>query len=152
MRRKRSLSIRPGTAIAVLALFFALGGSALAVGERVQGASATQRRCSEGAVRGVAMVTGSSAGVGSVPSAFTTAKALFARRFNCSGKPIQVRRTSIGVFEVRFVGNAAGTGLANGFGDAYAVVDLLPGGVFRVSVHPAGRDDPADQPFVIVVV
>jgi hypothetical protein len=50
------------------------------------------------------------------------------------------------------VGNSAGTGLANGVGDAYAVVDLLPGGVFRVSVHPAGRDDPADLRFVIVVV
>jgi hypothetical protein len=152
MKRSRSRTITPGTGIALLALFFALGGSAFAVGERIQGATAAQQRCATGAVRGIAMVTGGSAGVANIPGSFTTSRALFARRFNCGGRAIQVRRTSIGVFEVRFVGNAAGSALANGFGNAYAVVDLLPDGVWRVSVHPAGRDDPADQPFVIVVV
>ena len=36
MERSRRPSITPGTAIAVIALFFALGGSAYAVGERIQ--------------------------------------------------------------------------------------------------------------------
>ena len=36
MIRARRLSITPGTAIALVALFFALGGSAFAVGERIQ--------------------------------------------------------------------------------------------------------------------
>ena len=36
MKERKRLSISPATAIALLALFFALGGSAFAVGERVQ--------------------------------------------------------------------------------------------------------------------
>ncbi len=149
----RKTTITPGTAIALLALFFALGGSAFAVGERVQSASVAQQRCSNGAVRGIAYVTGSpTTGIANVGDTFTSAGGLFGRKFNCNGKAIQVRRTSIGVFEIRFVGNPASSGVASGVGNAYAVVDPLPGGIFRVSAHPAGRDDPADQPFVIVLV
>ena len=146
-------TITPGTAIALLALFFALGGSALAVGERIQSVSAAQQRCTNGAVRGVAYVTGNpTMGIANVPGTFTSAGVLFGRKFNCTGKAIQVRRVSLGVFEVRFVGNAAPSAVASGVGDAYAVVDPLPGGIFRIGVHPAGRDDPADQPFVVVLV
>ena len=36
MKSARRLSITPGTALALIALFFALGGSAFAVGERIQ--------------------------------------------------------------------------------------------------------------------
>lgn len=153
MRLRRPHTITPGTAIALLALFFALGGSAFAVGERVQSATAAQQRCTNGAVRGIAYVTGNpTMGIANVPGSFTGAGALFGRKFNCNGKGIQVRRVSLGVFEIRFVGNPASSAVASGVGDAYAVVDPLPGGVFRVGVHPAGRDDPADQPFVIVLV
>jgi hypothetical protein len=54
MARIRRLSITPGTAIALIALFFALGGSAFAVGKRVQAPSVAQQRCANGAVRGIA--------------------------------------------------------------------------------------------------
>jgi hypothetical protein len=146
-------AITPGTAIALLALFFALGGSAFAVGERMQSASVAQQRCANGAVRGIAYVTGNpTMGIANIPGTFTSAGVLFGRKFNCNGRGIQVRRVSLGVFEVRFVGNPASSAVASGVGDAYAVVDPLPDGVFRVGVHPAGRDDPADQPFVIVLV
>ena len=57
MSRPR-LTTTPGTAIALLALFFALGGSAFAVGERIQSPSVAQQRCANGAVRGFASVTG----------------------------------------------------------------------------------------------
>lgn len=151
MRTTGRLSITPGTAIALVALFFALGGSAFAVGERIQSATAAQPRCANGAVRGVAAVTGSSTGMANIPDRFTSAGNLFSRRFNCSGKPIQVRRVEAGVFEVRFVGNAAPSGIASAAGDALTSVEPVAG-AFRVIVHPAGRDDRAEIPFTIVVV
>jgi hypothetical protein len=152
MTTGKRLTITPSTAISLVALFFALGGSAFAVGERIQASSVAQQRCANGAVRGIAVVTGSSAGVANVPGQFTAAGNLFLRKFNCTRRAVQVRRTSIGVFEVRFVGNAATSAVATGHGDAYANVDILGAGLFRLTVHPAGRDDPADQPFTIVAV
>jgi len=148
----RRFTIRPGTAIAVLALFFALGGSAFAVGERIDASSAAQQRCAQGAVRGVAHVTGGPSGAANIPGQFSGARALFTRRFNCTGRAIQVRRLGIGVYEVRFVGNGAPTALASGVPGAVASADHLGGGTFRVHVHPVGRDDPGDLPFVLVAV
>lgn len=151
MKRTR-LSIRPGTAIAVLALFFALGGSAFAVGERVHATAASQQRCAQGAVRAVAHVTGGPSGVANIPGNFSGANALFARKFNCTGRATQVRRLGIGIYEVRFVGNAAPNAIANGVAGVQASADSLGGGTFRVNVYPAGRNDPADLPFVLVAV
>jgi hypothetical protein len=152
MKSRRRLTITPGTAIALVALFFALGGSAFAVGDRIQAQSAAQQRCANGAVRGIAVVTGTSAGVGNIPDQFTSAGNLFTRKFNCTRKAVQVRRTAFGVFEVRFVGNAAPSAVGSAFGDAYANVEPVSAGTFKVTVHPAGRDDAADQPFTIVVL
>ena len=93
MGRARHLSVTPGTAIALVALFFALGGSAFAVGERIQSPSVAQQRCANGAVRGVATVTGNpSQGMANIPDRFTSANNLFSRKFNCTGKAVQVRR------------------------------------------------------------
>jgi hypothetical protein len=150
MNRPSRLSITPGTAIAVVALFFALGGSAFAVGERIQGATVAQQRCANGAVRGIAAVTGGSAGMANVPDQFTSASALFTRKFNCTGKAVQVRRTAIGVYEIRFVGNAAPSIVANGIGEFSASVETIGPGTFRVRVQNAGRADEADGPFVVM--
>ncbi len=153
MRRIRRVSITPGTAIALIALFFALGGSALAVGERVQSASVAQQRCTNGAVRGVAVVTGvASQGIANLPDSFTAAGNLFGRKFNCTGRAVQARRAELGVFEVRFVGISGASAVVSATGDALASVQAGPGGVFRVVMHPAGRDDKVDLPFTIVVV
>ncbi len=150
MHVRRTLPVSPATAISLVALFFALGGSALAVGH---GLSAAQARCATGAVRGIATVTGEpSAGIANVPDQFTSRKSVFSRRFNCTGGAVQVRRTAAGVFEVRFAGNGAQSALASSVGDAYADVEPVGGGVFRVSIHPAGRDDLSDRTFTIVVV
>ena len=152
MRRTR-LSITPGTAIALLALFFALGGSALAVGERIQSPAVAQQRCTNGAVRGFASVTGDpSKGMANIPDQFTSANVVFTRKFNCTGKPVQVRRLEIGVYEVRFVGNAAGTVLANGIGFFSASVELVAPGNFRVRVQNVGRADEDDGPFIVMIV
>jgi hypothetical protein len=153
MKRSRRLSITPATAIALIALFFALGGSAFAVGERVQSVLVAQQRCANGAVRGVAVVTGNpSQGIANIPGSFTGAGNLFGRKFNCTGRAVQVRRTESGVFEVRFVGISGGSALVSATGDAVASVQAAPGGVFRVVAHPAGRDDKVEVPFTIVVV
>lgn len=148
----RSLSLRPGTALGLLALFFALGGSAFAVGERIQSPSVAQQRCTNGAVRGIAHVTGTSAGMANVPDRFTGAGNLFSRRFNCTGKAVQVRRVETGVFEVRFGGVAGASGVGSAAGDIYANVEPAAGGAFKVTMHPAGRDDRVDTAFTVIVM
>ena len=152
MRSTHRLPLAPGTALGLIALFFALGGSALAVGDRIQGLSVAQQRCANGSVRGVAAVTGTSAGMANIPDRFTSAGAIFSRRFNCTGKAVQVRRVETGVFEVRFAGVSGASGVGSATGDAFTAVEPAPGGAFRVIMHPAGRDDRADLPFTIVVV
>jgi len=153
MKRARHLSITPGAAIGLIALFFALGGSAFAVQDRGQSPAVAQQRCANGAVRGVAFVTGiASQGIANIPGNFTGAGNLFGRKFNCTGRAVQVRRTETGVFEVRFVGISGASGVASATGDAVATVQPAPGGVFRVTTHPAGRDDRVDIPFTIVAV
>ena len=152
MKSVRHLSLTPGTALGFIALFFALGGSAFAVGERIQSPFGAQARCTNGAVRGVASVTGTSAGMANIPDKFTSSGALFTRRFNCTGKAVQVRRVETGVFEVRFVGVSGASAVGSATGDTYATVEPAAGGAFRVIMHPAGRDDRAELPFTIVVV
>ena len=153
MMRRPRLQPRPETVIALLALFFALGGSALAVGEHVQGTLVAQKRCANGSVRGIAAVTGiPSQGIANLPGNFTGAGAYFGRRFNCTGRAVQARRVEAGVFEVRFVGVSGGSAVASSTGDAVASVEPVPGGAFRVVLHPAGRDDKVELPFTIVVV
>ena len=146
MKVGRRLTFSPATAIALVALFFALG-------ERIQAPSAAQQRCTNGAVRGVAAVTGDpSKGMANFPDKFTSAGNPFTRKFNCNGKAVLARRAEAGVFEVRFAGNAASSAVGSALNDAYADVEPIGGGVFRVTIHPAGRDDKADLGFTIVAV
>jgi len=153
MKFIRRLSIAPGTALGLIALFFALGGSAFAVGERMQSPSVAQQRCTNGAVRGVATVTGiPNQGIANLSDQFTSAGNLFSRKFNCTGKAVQVRRVQTGVFEVRFVGVSGASGVGSASGDALATVESTAGGAFKVTMHPAGLADRVDLPFTIVVV
>jgi len=147
------LSITPGTAIALVALFFALGGSAFAVGERIQGMSVAQQRCTNGAVRGVAIVTGNPAqGIANIPDTFTSANNVYARKFNCTGRAVQVRRVDIGVYEIRFVGNSAPSAIGSGVGAFTATTESLGAGTFRVRVQDVGRASAADGPFMVTAV
>ena len=152
MKRTGRLSITPGAALGLVALFFALGGSAFAVGERIQTPSVAQQRCANGAVRGIAVVTGNpSQGMANFPDAFTGAGNLFARKFNCTRKAVQARRVDIGVFEVRFDGISGASGVGSASGDVQATVESAPGGVFRVTMHPNALRDRIDNPFTVVV-
>jgi hypothetical protein len=149
--RSGRLTITPGTALGLIALFFALGGSAFAVGERIQGTSVAQQRCTNGAVRGIAVVTGNpAAGMANFPDAFTGVG--ISRKFNCTRRAVQARRVDVGTFEVRFVGISGASGVGSAAGDFLSTVQALPDGVFRVTMHPAGRDDKIDVAFTLIVV
>ena len=153
MKRERHFRVTPGAAIGLIALFFALGSSAYAVGGRSESPAVAQPRCANGAVRGIAVVTGiASQGIANLPANFTSAGNLFGRKFNCTGRAVQARRVEMGVFEVRFVGISGASAVASASNDAYATVQAGPNGAFSVIMHPAGRDERADLPFTIVVV
>jgi hypothetical protein len=110
---RHGIRISPAFGIALLALFFALGGSAFALGER----SAPQARCAQGAVRGILEVTGQpSKGVANLPDQFTSNRSYFGRVFNCVGGPVQARRVDRGVYQVRFVANPATAAIVSGMG------------------------------------
>lgn len=142
------MRLSPATAIALLALFFALGGSAVAVTEAVK----PQARCQPGAVRGFVTVTGDpTRSIANLPDQFTSTKGLFGARFNCSGAVPQARRVGQGVYEVRFPGSAA-TAVTASAGAAETTVGSLGGGVFKVSLWVPGRQDAVDTPFVVIAV
>lgn len=139
--------LSPASVVAAAALFFALGGSAVAVSDAVR----PQPRCANGAVRGIAAVTGDpTKGIANVPDQFTSSKVLFAHAFNCAGGAPQVRRVAAAVYEVRFPGNSARSAAVTS-GQALATVESV-GGVFRVRLFVPGRDDEIDTPFVVVAV
>ena len=142
----------PALVISALALFFAIGGSAFAVGQRV---GVAQPRCANGAVKAFAYVSGDPAkGIHDMAETFSSDPKLFKASFNCSGKGVQVRRNR-DVFEVRFPGapvktvsvtSAAGTPIAWS-------VTLLPDGSYRLTPDnvPATQLGPEDQ-FVVLAV
>ena len=140
------MRITPTTVIALLALFFALGGSAVAVTEAVR----PQARCANGAVRGFIAVNGDpTKGIANIGDQYTSAKPAVGVRFNCAGAAPQARRVNTGVYEVRFAGNGAQVALASA-GAAETTVAALGGGVFRVSLWVPGRQDAVDTPFQVI--
>ena len=142
------MRVSPSTALAAAALFFALGGSAIAVNEAVK----PQARCQPGAVRGYATVNGDAAkGMANFPDQFTSAKPLIGARFNCAGAPPQARRVNAGVYEVRFPGNASVIATASA-GGAETTIVYVGNGVFRVGLWVPGRQDAVDTPFSVVAV
>ena len=142
------MRITPTTVIALLALFFALGGSAVAVTEAVR----PQARCAPGAVRGFIAVNGDpTKGIANIGDQYTSAKPAVGVRFNCAGAAPQARRVNTGVYEVRFAGNGAQVALASA-GAAETTVAAVGGGVFRVSLWVPGRQDAVDTPFQVVIV
>ncbi len=140
------MRITPTTVVALLALFFALGGSAVAVTEAVR----PQARCANGAVRGFIAVNGDpTKGIGNLGDQYTSAKPAVGVRFNCAGPAPQARRVNTGIYEVRFPGNASQVAAASA-GAAETTVAALGGGVFRVNLWVPGRQDAVDTPFQVI--
>jgi hypothetical protein len=138
--------MKPSTGIALLALFFALGGSAFAVTNRL----APQPRCAQGAVRAIVEVTGQTdKGAANIPDTFTSNASYFGRRFTCGGAPM-VRRTDRGTFYVKLPGNGATSAVASAWGSdpAGATVARQPDGSFLVII--GSHSTPTDESFTLV--
>ncbi|MFL5912686.1 MAG: hypothetical protein ACJ768_19225 [Gaiellaceae bacterium] len=148
----------PALFISLLALFFALGGTALAIGEK----SVPQARCQTGAVRGIAVVTPGQEGLDSLPSTYTSDGAYFGYRWSCTGGQISIRkpRDFAGV-EVYFDGNPADVAILQstnlGVPNAGSVHKGSDGG-FYISMGGANTGVPGpwevqwNVPFTIVLM
>lgn len=139
--------ISPALVVSLLALFFALGGSAFALSTK----ASPQPRCATGAVRGIAEVTGQTGkGAANLPDSFTSNASYFGRHFNCSGGAIQVKRLTTGVFYVKFAGNGATSAVASAMGGdpAAATVARQSDGSFLVNI--GSHVYPEDEAFTIV--
>ena len=129
------MRVSPSTALAATALFFALGGSAIAVNEAVK----PQARCQPGAVRGYAAVNGDPAkGMANFPDQFTSAKPLIGARFNCAGGgaagTARQRRRVRGPLPRERDGQVA----TASSGTAETTIGYVGNGVFRVSLWVPG--------------
>lgn len=136
--------------IALAALFFAAGGSTLALAAKKK-PPAPQARCAVGSVRAIAEITGQSGhGVANLPGAYTTDASFFGQRFSCTGGAIQAERLDKGDYYVRFVGNPAATAVVSGMGNppVAANVQRQADGTFHVTLGTPTQ--PYDAEFVIV--
>ena len=141
------MRITPSTVLAGLALFFALGGSAIAVRDAVR----PQARCAPGAVRGYIAVNGDpTKGIANIGDQFTSAKPEVGARFNCAGGAPQARRVATGVYEVRFPGNGAQVPMVSAPA-AETTVGAVGPGTFRVGLWVPGRQDAFDTPFAVAI-
>jgi len=130
----------PALVLSAAALFFAIGGSAFAVGQRV---GIAQPRCANGAVKGFAYVTGDpKVGIQNMPDSFTGNSKLFSARFDCAGAAVLVRRDH-DTFVIKFNGVTGRTALVSGIGSNPQVmtVTALPDGSYRIT--PIHEGDPA---------
>jgi len=150
--RLRVRRLSPALVLSAVALFFAIGGSAFAVGQRV---GVAQPKCANGAVKGFAYVTGDPRiGIQNIPDAFTSNARLFSSRFDCAGAAVQVRRDRDS-FVIRFNGIVGRTALVSGIGSnpQTMTVTALPDGSYRITpVHedPSFALGPEHQ-FAVVV-
>ncbi len=111
---RRKVRVSPSMVVSCLALFFAFGGSALAL----DGHQSKVVRCPAGRPRAIATVVGLADLGGGVPGVFqglpnhwTGAGRYFGFRWSCSGQRIQVKalipdpKTDLYGFDIRFLGN-----------------------------------------------
>ncbi len=145
--------LSPSMVVALLALFFAIGGSAFAIGQKV----VPQPRCAAGAVRGIAVVTGDPGqGIANFPQEYTSARNLVRYAFNCNSKPVEIKRAD-NVFYVRFVGNVGKAAFVSVIGASSArpltVDGPQPDGSYKVSVIGSGEGGfGPETPFEILLV
>jgi hypothetical protein len=134
----------PAMFVSLLALFFALGGTAFAVGSKEL---AAQPRCAAGAVRGIAVVTGNPVkGLQNLSEDYTNDPSVFGYRWNCTGGQVLVRKapnSRIG-YDVKFNGNNANVAVVSaGVADnpAAASVTRNSDGSFHVQMQDGNDND-----------
>jgi hypothetical protein len=149
----------PALGVALLALFFALGGTAFAVGSKELSA---QPRCAPGAVRGIAVVTGEKVGLDTLTNSYTSNPALFKYRWSCRGSQILVRKAAgATAVDVKFVGNPATVAIVSSAADGTpngGSAARQPDGSFRITMGGANTGVAGlwqaqwNVPFVIVLL
>lgn len=149
----------PALFISLTALFFALGGTAFAIGQK----SVPQARCQTGSVRGIATITGGEVGLDSLPSSFQSGGGLFDYTWSCTGGQVVVRKpVDKNGIDVQFVGNPASIAIiqsvANGVPYAGSVRRNADGSFFismggaNSATAPGAWQFQWDVPFTIVVM
>jgi hypothetical protein len=150
----RRFRVSPALVVAGVALLFTLGGSAFAIGQKV---AAPQQRCQNGAVRAIAVVTGVPLkGIENLPDAYTANPQAFGRRFNCTGKGVQVKRAQSmnGVWDVRFPGISGASCLASSMDHQASTISCIPqpDGGYRVTLRAVTAENNVNVPFLVVIV
>jgi hypothetical protein len=132
----------PAFVLSLLALFLALGGSALAVGH---GALA-RSRCAVGSVRGTVHVRASQ----SFPDRYTSRG--LSGRYSCSGRGVQAKRVDTGVYDVRFPGNPGSVAVGNAISTQQVTFtwSRQGDGAFRVFVRDL-RGNAVEAEFVLTL-
>lgn len=148
----------PALVISLVALFFALGGTAFAVGSKELSA---QPRCATGSVRGIAVVTGGKIGLDALTANFTSNASLFGYRWSCAGGSVMIRKPSdFNGVELKFSGNPASIAVVQSIADGVpnaGSVSRQPDGAFRISMGGANQgvagpwQFQSDVPFTIVL-
>lgn len=150
----------PAFVVALLSLFFALGGSAFAIGSKEL---ASQPRCATGAVRGIALVTGAKVDLSGLSSTYTSQPRAFGYRWNCAGRQILIRKDpdASGGVDVKFVGNPATTAIVSSAASGSpngGSASRQPDGSFLVVMGGSNVSKPGEWqpqwniPFVIVLL
>lgn len=141
IRSIRARRPSPALVLSATALFFAIGGSAFAVGQR---AGVAQPKCGDGSVKGFAYVRGDpNKGINNLAETYTSAPRVFGARFNCSGKAVQVKRAG-NLFQIRFPGTAGKLAIVTGAGPnaGQFFTTQLPDGSWQITrVGPTGAQD-----------
>jgi hypothetical protein len=137
--------VNPSLGVAVLALFVALGGSAVAVTN-----AKPVVRCGNGSVKAYAAVDLDTF-PGPFPQQFSTAANLFDARFSCNGQPAQARVAGPGRYDVRFPGIASSAATVTVFSDRPGTVTWrFVNGTYQLRVlDPSGN--PTERGFAIAV-
>ena len=134
----------PALVISLAALFFALGGTAFAVGSKV----APQPRCATGAVRGIAEIN-TSFDLSSLTNNLQETPQAFSSTWSCTGGKVYIRKNGNGI-DVQFIGNPATIATVSGIdgGWPYAgSVSRASGGWFHVTM--GGSNSNAQGPWQI---
>lgn len=147
----------PALLVSLLALFFALGGTAFALGSKIT----PQPRCATGAIRGIAVV-GGKLDLSSLTSNFSDVPDAFTSRWSCTGGKVLIRKSSSSPgIDVQFVGNPASVAIVSS--DASGVpysgsVSRSSDGSFHVTMGGSNGGAPGpwqyqgNVPFTIVLL
>jgi hypothetical protein len=148
------VKVSPALCISLVALFFAFGGTAFALGSK----TVPQPRCATGAVRGIAEIN-ASYDLSALTTNLQETPQAFSYTWNCTGGKVYIRKNNNGI-DVQFIGNSATVATVSGIDGGWPFsgsVSRSSSGFFHVTMggSNAGAPGPWEiqnfTPFVIVL-